>query len=104
MAAQKARFGITNYYVVNLEGNPWMPRQAGESGWMFVGLNERDQELGKGEVRELFIKFTTNQHGYLGTYQCTREDDLSAEEFSGVNWAVKVSYHPLLKVRTAHCA
>ncbi|KAH7104818.1 hypothetical protein BKA62DRAFT_690742 [Auriculariales sp. MPI-PUGE-AT-0066] len=84
----KIRFGVSAYYAVNREGNPWTPHQPGESGFMFVGLNTTDAALGHGEQRELFMKFAVNEFLYFGTYACWREDDLLADEFTNIDWHV----------------
>ncbi|KAH7099731.1 hypothetical protein BKA62DRAFT_709267 [Auriculariales sp. MPI-PUGE-AT-0066] len=55
--------GVSAYYAVNREGNPWTPHQPGESGFMFVGLNTTDAAL-------------------------VAEDDLLADEFTNIDWHV----------------
>jgi len=46
--------------------------------------------MGRGERRELFVRFGEGRYVYFGTYDCHREDPLLVEEFDQLDWSVEV--------------
>ena len=75
------KYDISEYLCPNLNQNSWLPTKPGVHGYMQVGLGDRDRaRFNEPEIRPVFVG-AESQFRYFGTYELTRVEPLTVEEW-----------------------
>ena len=77
---------IASYLCPTLKHHPWCPSRTGDHGFIFVGLGKDKDSYHSVAVRNLFVGLPKTamdrRFRYLGSYQVTRVDPLSVDEWA----------------------